>query len=282
MLMKKTLFLCIFALSSISFISAQSDDKSAIESLGSNVYHGFKESLGWSDIPMGVLFLTRRNLAPDEDDRIKAPAFFFEQSVQKNLGKTGRFTFGSIDQEYFSEIVLYARLGYNVGKNLLYKGESTKDDFKHTFVFYKSVLYTYTLTEITKNIFSRTRPDGSDSRSLFSGHSSAVFTAATFLNKEIYAYVNSKNENSLILPKPVLKAASSVILYGWAGFVGYSRIRDNKHYISDVLLGAAFGSLVGTFMYNTYLAEDDASSLWDNFNLSYYNKTPYVSYAISF
>lgn len=279
--MRRTFFACFFAFASFSFLQAQVDDKSAIESLGSNVYHGFKESLSWYDIPMGVLFLTRDNLRPDEDDRIHTPAFFFEQSVQQNVGRSGRFTFGSIDQDYFPDIVAFGRLAFNIGQNLFNKDKVTKDDFKHTFVFQKAMLYNYTITEITKNIFSRKRPDGTDSRSFYSGHTSAVFTAATFLNKEIYGYIDSKSDKDLFLPGSTLKIASSAVLYGWAGFVGYSRIRDNKHYLSDVIIGAAAGTLIGTLTYNSFFGQD-TEGLWDNFSMSYHNKTPYVNYSLNF
>jgi hypothetical protein len=34
-------------------------------------------------------------------------------------------------------------------------------------------------------------------------------------------------------------------LYGLAGFTGYQRIYDNKHWFSDVFVGAAIGYLIG-------------------------------------
>ncbi len=277
--MKKTLFLCIIVFSSLT--SAQTDDQSAIESLGSNMYNGFKESLSWSDIPMGIMFLGRNKFAPEEDDKINVPAFGFEQDMQRSVGKTGRFTFGSIDQDYFPDIVAAGRLAFNIGQNLFNKEKVSPEDFKHTFVFYKVMIYNYTVTEFAKNIFSRSRPDGTDTRSFFSGHTSAVFTAASFINAEIYGYLDTKNNSDLFLPKSVLKVASSSVLYGWAGFVGYSRIRDNKHYLTDVLIGASVGTFMGTFMYHSFFHEDP-SPLWDNFSLSYSEKTPYVNYTLSF
>jgi membrane-associated phospholipid phosphatase len=39
------------------------------------------------------------------------------------------------------------------------------------------------------------------------------------------------------------------VLYGWAGYVGYSRIHDRKHYLTDVLIGAASGTLVSYLLY---------------------------------
>jgi hypothetical protein len=38
-------------------------------------------------------------------------------------------------------------------------------------------------------------------------------------------------------------------LYGWAGYVGYSRIQDRKHYLTDVVVGAASGTLVSYLLY---------------------------------
>jgi membrane-associated phospholipid phosphatase len=34
-------------------------------------------------------------------------------------------------------------------------------------------------------------------------------------------------------------------LYLFAGYVGFSRISDNKHFLSDVIFGAALGTAIG-------------------------------------
>jgi membrane-associated phospholipid phosphatase len=45
------------------------------------------------------------------------------------------------------------------------------------------------------------------------------------------------------------KRVSFGALYGWAGYVGFSRIHDKKHYLSDVIVGAASGTLISYLVY---------------------------------
>lgn len=67
-------------------------------------------------------------------------------------------------------------------------------------------------------------------RSLPSGHSSAAFATAAALSTEITRV------------HPEWRWYVRPPLYGGAALVGVSRIYDNKHWASDVLVGAALGS----------------------------------------
>jgi membrane-associated phospholipid phosphatase len=82
---------------------------------------------------------------------------------------------------------------------------------------------TWAVTAGLKYSINETRPNG-EPRSFPSGHTSIAFTGAEFIRKE----------------------------YGWrwaapayvaAGFVGWSRVEAKKHYVHDVLAGAALGVL---------------------------------------
>lgn len=64
-----------------------------------------------------------------------------------------------------------------------------------------------------------------------SGHTTAAFAVATVLAESFKQY-----------------KALPFILYGYAGAVGLSRIYDDKHWLSDVVLGAAIGYTVGKFV----------------------------------
>lgn len=81
-------------------------------------------------------------------------------------------------------------------------------------------------TYVLKELIHERRPDGSDDRSFPSGHTSMSFAAAATLEKR----------------------------YGWkaglpalavATFVGFARVRADKHYAQDVLAGALIGSASG-------------------------------------
>lgn len=84
-------------------------------------------------------------------------------------------------------------------------------------------------TYVLKELVHEQRPDRSDDRSFPSGHTSISFAAAATLEKR----------------------------YGWkaglpalavAGFVGLARVEADKHYVHDVVAGAAIGTLSGLLL----------------------------------
>lgn len=81
------------------------------------------------------------------------------------------------------------------------------------------------LTTGVKLSAPRRRPTGS-ARSFPSGHSSATFASAAVLADHFGWKVG-------------------VPAYAAAGFVGFSRVRDNEHWLSDVVFGSALGLLAG-------------------------------------
>jgi membrane-associated phospholipid phosphatase len=81
------------------------------------------------------------------------------------------------------------------------------------------------LTQGIKLAVRRPRPDGAQF-SFPSGHASATFTTATVLQRHFGWKVGGP-------------------AYAVAGFVGASRLQENRHYMSDVLFGAAIGIVSG-------------------------------------
>jgi hypothetical protein len=72
----------------------------------------------------------------------------------------------------------------------------------------------------------RERPDGSNRHSFPSGHAAITFAAATVLERH-------------------LGWKHSIVAYAIASYVAASRLHDNRHYLSDVVFGAAIGSIAG-------------------------------------
>lgn len=113
----------------------------------------------------------------------------------------------------------------------------------------KTLLITAGYSRIPKYTFQRHRPfqdmpgqpekwEGplhglSDYTSFTSGHAVSVFAMAAVIASEYADY----------WPVPLLS-------YGLAGAVAASRIYDNKHWASDVLVGAAFGYAMGKLIYH--------------------------------
>ncbi len=91
-----------------------------------------------------------------------------------------------------------------------------------TFAMLTNGLITYGM----KRAFGRVRPNGGCCKSFPSGHTSHSFTIAA-IARDLYG-----NE-------------IGALTYGVATLVAVSRINDNKHYLSDVIFGAALGTAIG-------------------------------------
>ena len=87
-----------------------------------------------------------------------------------------------------------------------------------------------------KNSFKRIRPDGSTYNSFPSGHTATAFTAAEFLNQEY-------GDKSIWI---------SVGGYTMAGLIGFSRVFNDRHWISDVICGSGIGILSTKAVYWAY------------------------------
>jgi membrane-associated phospholipid phosphatase len=82
------------------------------------------------------------------------------------------------------------------------------------------------LVQPLKFITQRQRPDLSDRHSFPSGHSAVTFASATVIERH-------------------LGWKKSVLGYVIASYVAASRLHDNVHYLSDVIFGAATGTIAG-------------------------------------
>jgi len=105
---------------------------------------------------------------------------------------------------------------------------------------------TYGVTEASKGIVDRTRPDGSDDRSFFSGHAS---------NAAVCSKLAFRNTDSLSVPdwgKTALKVGFTALPL----FTGWARVEAAKHYPSDMLIGIAVGNFFGAFFNDAFLGID--------------------------
>jgi hypothetical protein len=87
-------------------------------------------------------------------------------------------------------------------------------------------LLTEMLVQPIKYASHRQRPDGSNNRSFPSGHAAVTFAGATVIERH-------------------LGWRKSLLGYTVASYVAASRLHDNRHYLSDVVFGAAIGSIAG-------------------------------------
>lgn len=81
-------------------------------------------------------------------------------------------------------------------------------------------------TQAIKHAVGRTRPDGSNSHSFPSGHTSTMFATATVVQRHF-------------------GWKAGIPAYAAAAYVAAGRVQDQRHYLSDVAFGAALGIVAG-------------------------------------
>ena len=132
----------------------------------------------------------------------------------------------------------------------------------------RAVLVSGGLTAVAKGIVGRKRPFVSPGdadqfepgfgftnaafASFPSGHTSAAFATATVLARELNAH------------HPWGRRILSPLLFGGATLVGFARVYERQHWPSDVVVGAALGTITG---YETVAhARGDRSPVWSAFS----------------
>lgn len=116
-------------------------------------------------------------------------------------------------------------------------GVKGKNDFANrTAILLKSEMMVAILTSSLKRITAVPRPDTKQMTSFPSGHTAQAFAAATFMAKE-YGHKS---------------VWYSIGAYTVATGVGAMRIMNNRHWVSDVLVGAGIGILSTNLVYFTH------------------------------
>jgi len=101
-------------------------------------------------------------------------------------------------------------------------------------------------TDGLKALARRERPDGLDRRSFPSGHASMAFAGARVSNRNLDA----------IGMRPAARAAIQSANLAAATAVGWARVEGRRHYLSDVLVGAAIGNFLSAFVHDAFIGLD--------------------------
>ncbi|MGC3948673.1 MAG: phosphatase PAP2 family protein [Chryseolinea sp.] len=129
----------------------------------------------------------------------------------------------------------FAPIAAVYGLNLA--GVKGRNDFTNrTILLLKSELLVSVLTYSLKQITAVPRPDSGKPTSMPSGHTAQAFAAATFMAKEY-------GQRSIWY---------SIGAYAVATGVGAMRVLNNRHWVSDVLVGAGVGILSTNVAYLTH------------------------------
>ena len=94
------------------------------------------------------------------------------------------------------------------------------------------------MSETMKYITQRERPDHSNNYSFPSGHATAAFTSATFASENFH----------LAFGDDARAGWADAGLYTAASLTAWARVEAQKHYASDVMVGAALGNFMGRFL----------------------------------
>lgn len=147
----------------------------------------------------------------------------WQENIRNKVGNDYEFPIDDYAQ-YIPIIEMYAADAFGV--------EAKNHWFDQTKNLFMANVVTSVITHTLKRTTNKDRPNGSE-HAFPSGHTSFAFTNASVLYKEF--------EDS----SPVLAYSG----YAFATTTGVFRVLNNKHWVSDVLMGAGLGMLVTEMVY---------------------------------
>lgn len=106
------------------------------------------------------------------------------------------------------------------------------------------------LTSTVKSVTDRERPDGSDTNSFPSGHSSSA---------TLYATLAARNLQSIDMG-PNYRTTMEIGFGVIAGGTAWARVEGNVHFPADVLAGAALGHFVAAFVNDAFMGFNEAAT----------------------
>jgi len=135
-------------------------------------------------------------------------------------------------RSYADDYIQWAPIAMTYGIKA-YGIKGANDMWTSTKLLLKAELITSLVCHTFKRTAANARPNGRNTKSFPSGHTSQAFVAATFMHKELGH----------------LSPWYSVAAYGMASTVGTMRMMNNMHWFSDVMVGAALGTGITNMVY---------------------------------
>ena len=115
-------------------------------------------------------------------------------------------------------------------------------------------------TELLKKVFHRMRPVGSSDDSRPSGHATAAFAGAAFFSDVLRETLRPQDETRLGVR--LLEETATALPYFAAAYIGLERVYAQRHFFSDVLLGAAIGAFTMHMFYEWSFLREEAGRGW--------------------
>lgn len=209
-------------------------------------------------VPAAALWLgfTINDRCDDQPPRWQEPPAL-DRWVATHLAPAPRSTRANFMDTDLAAAVNTVACGATVGWfDATYPGASAGRDFLQGQLLYWSGIATLQgFQRAAKGLVGRERPlwhlapeiaarrhegsPGYPREAFWSGHASAAFYGAAFLNLRARAVMRRELSSSAYGD---WKWAPPAILFTWATWVGYSRIHAHQHYLTDVLVGAGMGT----------------------------------------
>lgn len=161
---------------------------------------------------------------------LKEEGYLNKIDIQNDINRKYPDFFTDVD-DYTQLVPIFLTYG------MQWCGNDGKNDFiNKTLLLIKSEAITLGLVHLIKHTSKLPRPDTGARTSFPSGHTAQAFVAATFMHKE-YGHKS---------------VWYSIAGYTFAGATGILRVLNNRHYVSDVFVGAGMGILITEFVYKTH------------------------------
>ena len=161
---------------------------------------------------------------------IKGGDFDFNEAIRNDWNEDRPY-FQTHVEDYLQYVPIVTVYGLNLAG---VKGQNSFGN--RTALLIKSELLMSAIVYPMKKYSNVMRPDSSSSNSFPSGHTAQAFVAATFLHKEF-------GKKSIWY---------SIGAYTCATAVGTIRMLNNRHWLSDVLVGAGIGIVSTNLVYYTH------------------------------
>lgn len=258
--MKQTALIITFLISFVSLhaqgnfdIDQGKANSGLINNISNDATSFYKTSLDFLQSPLH--FDSQDILTTGIITGVTALSFSLDNSVRDVIKRNHNSSIDNITSA--GEKLGAAQYGLALSGVLYLSGQFTREpELRKTGLILAEALFLSGLTtQVFKVVMGRSRPysnEGNfdldffrindDDNSLPSGHTSTAFTIATVLSQRI--------DNTY----------ATIALYSFAGLTAFQRIYADKHWFSDVVLGAAIGTIVGLKVVNLNSEYDEQES----------------------
>ncbi len=219
------------------------------ETLGQSAYYKYKLS---ADIPIGAVIIGAGTVGIIKQKKNQP---FTEYEVSELAYNVNKLDYSSIRRKYNKRIHLVSDIGLALGTLsplLLLSDKGVRKQSKYIVpIGIETLLLTYSLTGLTKELVRRTRPYVyydevpmkkkvlKDARaSFFSGHTS-MSAAGTFFSAMVFTEMYPRSRW-----KPLVWTGAATLPLG----VGFLRYSGGKHFWTDIITGYFIGAAIGVLV----------------------------------